>query len=146
MDSDIFAKQKDWLDKARAALTPGPAPTVDLTVPLAVKQTRIEAIAQRIKDLSVHKLDVVRGIDAAIAESENQLANLQAEVSEDKKFLQGVAVSTTPSTGTAGTAVPSKEADADTLPSKDAAAGTPTKEAQTKTPPKSAKTKTRTKK
>jgi hypothetical protein len=152
---EILQAQTAWLDKARAAMTPGKAPVVDPAVSLDATQKRAEIISQRVADLKLEQKRTVDRYDAAIAELAGQLTGLEAALSQAKALLQNAADS--PDTSTlvptveapskdTGAGAPPKRAIAAVLPTSDVEAATLAKKSSTKTPSKKAKTKARPRK
>ncbi len=106
--SDILKQHQLWLDKAKTSLEK--LTNADITLPLDVKQQRIEEIKARITDFTGQKYNAVQRFDAAIARQKEELSRLEAAVSTDKKLLQGVAVSADVSSAAAITQTPAKKA------------------------------------
>jgi predicted nucleic acid-binding Zn-ribbon protein len=94
--STVLQQHQNWLDKVKKALVFNQDAARDVTLPITVKQQRIDELQRRIDDLDRQKSATTRRFDDAIAEHKSALSQLQAQLAADKSALQPPAVSQGP--------------------------------------------------
>jgi hypothetical protein len=83
----VLQAHQDWLEKVKKAIVFNQDAAQDATLPLTLKQQRIDELKRRIDDLERQRSTMMQRFDEAIADHRSAISQLQGQVSGDKSLL-----------------------------------------------------------